>query len=288
MAPIIARYKYTEAEAIRSMDRAVEGGAGSSRAASRWVGAIIFASATAYSVMKRGVVDGAAFCLLLGALLMAIPLWVRWQARRQFRSSPQRDTMVNWRFTATEMYSDGDGTILSIEWRMLYEVRECADGFLFFQQRALAYWAPHDSFETAEGVAALRQIIIASGVKRSGHGLGLGEKPMASPQLNRWAYRLLFFASGVMATGFFYQVDSWGSALIGCLMTPVLVGVVIAVMSIFASCRNSLVRAKVMIWGAVFALILSVSVFRVTPQRLKGGETTRRQSEGAAQDLRAP
>ena len=80
-------------------------------------------------LVARGMHPMGFFCIILGMVMFAAPLFVRRVALKHYSQRPDREMLVNWEFYPDRLQSRTEASSASLEWRMLSRVLQAAQGF---------------------------------------------------------------------------------------------------------------------------------------------------------------
>jgi hypothetical protein len=167
MQPIIVRYHFTKAEAVKASMEIVR------RSVpyfgwTRWIGVVMLSAGLSAAFLAEGDLSTLIPVVIVSAFLILAPVLMRLAAGAQFKSMPLADKEVIWEIDEDRLRNRGEGFDATLEWKILYEVTEIHDGFLLFIQKRLAHWLPKAAFASQEDIAALGSLIRSSGVRHNG------------------------------------------------------------------------------------------------------------------------
>jgi len=276
MTSIVARYNYTEEEAVRSV-REVTRAVVPIMHRLPWFGALIFFGTLGYSLVIHRTLLDAVMPLVFGATFMALPWLTFRHVRKQFRQNPSRDKQITWIVTEDTLNNETDASKATFTWKMLIDARELPEGFLLFPQPRLAHWIPKHAFASAEDLDAFRGLIQRSGVKHSGGKLGPGEHSKPSVQFRLGAYSMMALAMFLMSGSMASLSDDWIYFVLGGLLPPVSALAVMLVGAIvFKEDRDPRTRTRVILWTGVIFFFAAVLLFSPKPREAWRRERTQR------------
>jgi len=91
------------------------------------------------------------FLLVLGAAMLAAPLFIRRATLKHYAQRPDRDVLVCWEFYPDRMVIKTEASSATLEWRMISRVLQTAQAFLLYPNDRVFHWLPLKALrDTAE------------------------------------------------------------------------------------------------------------------------------------------
>jgi len=73
---------------------------------------------------------------------------VKFRVAANFQKSPSANKTIYCEFTEAGIHQSMDGTDIKADWESIYQVRECADGYLIYPGPKLGVWVPKEAFSS--------------------------------------------------------------------------------------------------------------------------------------------
>jgi hypothetical protein len=120
------------------------------------------------------VVGAADFSAVVSALvLLAFAVYwlllrktvTNWWVGRGFDKRPDANALVEWTFSEEKIKAQCEGLASSeFQWKLIINVVETNDGFLFYIHKNLFHWLPFSAFQEPEGIGGVREFVKSKGV----------------------------------------------------------------------------------------------------------------------------
>jgi hypothetical protein len=157
MRKVSVEYQYTLTEAVAAAVEATKC-VNKSAAFLPWLGAALLLLCPA-AVTEFGLpASSLTFPVVFGVFLAAMPLTVRWSAKRRARHLPSLNNRLKWEITDSELRTSAEGSDARFVWDKIIKVQERKNGFLLFPQPRLAHWIPKHGFQSEADMQLFREI----------------------------------------------------------------------------------------------------------------------------------
>jgi hypothetical protein len=123
-----------------------------------WAAAIIALAIGAFALSTPGFRWFGAFAAFLGGSLINGLLTARRLARKEFVASPNRNSLVEWRFDPDQLVVTTGASSEKFEWRMVLRVVRTPDGLLIYINDQTFYWLPFHAFASEADKEAFAQL----------------------------------------------------------------------------------------------------------------------------------
>jgi len=169
---IEVKFKYTEAEAIRSVVEIT-------RSLSKpvifmpWIGAAMILAGIALPLIQDGELFSRSsipflFGVLFGLLFIIIPMLTSYFARKNFRANPSANSEISWTISREDLHIKTASSEARFRWHQLVKIEEKKKGFLLFPQPRNAHWIPKSGFSCERDLDVFRDLIRNSDVEYKG------------------------------------------------------------------------------------------------------------------------
>jgi len=157
MKEITVEYKYTVEEAVVAAVEVTKSVNRLSRF-TPWLGWIVLSACAVDVVVFHKPAFELAALIVIGVFFAAMPLIVRWSARRRARKLPSLNNIYSWHISDAEIKTSTDGAESRFVWDKIIKIHERKMGFLIFTQPRLARWLPKSGFQSESDIEEFRNI----------------------------------------------------------------------------------------------------------------------------------
>lgn len=91
-------------------------------------------------------------------ILMCRPVIVPWLLRRQYKSRPDNDCAIEWRFTTDGIEYQTDLGSGEASWKSFVKVVQSPSGYLFYPTQQIYHWLPRHGFSCNEDFDRLAEL----------------------------------------------------------------------------------------------------------------------------------
>jgi hypothetical protein len=119
-------------------------------------------------LVTHGIHPVGLFFIIIGAALLASPLFARRMTLKHYAQRPDRDMLVSWEFYPDRIISKTEASSASMEWRMISRVLRTKQGFLLYPNDRIFHWLPIHAFRQSTDIESFAQLA-KSNVKHFDH-----------------------------------------------------------------------------------------------------------------------
>ena len=157
MKDIVVAYKLTEDEVVRAKMMAIKSTSRFFRFMP-WIGGVLLIFFVVGLLFSEMTVSEMIWVFIFGVVFLAIPIFIRWSARRDARKNPDLNNTITWHINDSELRNMTKGSEARFVWDKILKIWEKKEGFFIFTQPRIFFWIPKHGFQNENDIELFREI----------------------------------------------------------------------------------------------------------------------------------